>query len=371
MKNKFAFWKIFLRGNQAFASRRVFALCVLTVCAAIATDAFAMPGFKPYIADRFGEYVYYRDYTFQRESYVGFLAYDESTYAVRYYAPADISNGLFEENILLYFSVNPDLPYMHMTGERIATPITPEQTDIVNYLHDLLYDFDAKRINAGDVTPETAPLFDKTSYNDAGLSIAQDYPSFGGRVHILFDYLVPIFNIKKIVSNDNKVVFEIVTIGMLRSSEDNSFTSFSGMSPTNAKKTSTWQPDVKATKITHTVNNQQVTLDSSWTNPMENLWLLGDEALLSLTSGSANISQLLRMMLQNANWQNISLSKKNNMYTLSSVYHQPDSDATMRSFRVITERDSTCTIFMLTIFNNTYESNRSYFDGILKSYSVK
>lgn len=372
MKNKFAFWENILRGKNSFASRRVLTLLALIMCAAIAERAFALPGFTPYIADRSGEYVYYRDYTFNRESYIGFLAYDDSTYAIRYYAPADYENEFLDINILLYFSVDPSLPYLKMTGERIASAITPEQTDIVNYLHDLLYDFNSRRIKAGDVSPNSADLFSKKSYRDAGLSLAQDYPQFGGEVRILFDYLVPLFNIKKIISNDNKVLLEVVMFGMLQSSNDTSFSSFSGISSDNTNSSRNWKANTAlAKKEASTSDGQKISLDEGWSSPMESLWLLGDEAIISMSHTEANVHQLLRMTLQNATWQNLSLTKNDDSYTVSSIYYQPDTKAAMYSSRVITNRQDTFAVFLLTVFNEVYDKNRSYFDAIVKSYKAK
>jgi len=59
-----------------------------------AANLFALP-------DASGEYVYYRDSSFNRESYIGFLYYDDSTYEARYYAPP--TESLAEKNIDMLF----------------------------------------------------------------------------------------------------------------------------------------------------------------------------------------------------------------------------------------------------------------------------
>lgn len=363
-----------MKDMNNFFAKRLLAVSALVVCIALTSNVFALPGFTPHIPDRSGEYVFYRDYSFPRESYVGFLTYDDSTYAARYFAPRDPAKNLVEENVLIYFTLDPNSDYINMTGERIGNAITQEQTDIVNYLHDLVYEFNARRIRADNVNPATANIFGK-KYLDSGLSVSQDYAQFGGKVHIIFDYLVPLFNIKKIISNDNTVILEAVTIGTLQSSNDTTFTSFAGIPDSTKSAASTkksWTPDKSAKKNKATINTQQVSLDSSWTNSMENLWLLGDEALLSMSTANATPEQLLRMTIQNANWKNVAVSKSGKSYTLSSTYYQPTSGNIMKGFRIITEMsDGTCAIFMLTIFNNTYEANKKYFDEIVKSYKAK
>ena len=83
-------------------------------------SAFSLPGTKQYIPDISGEYVYYRDRSFKNESIVGFLFYNESTYAARFYSPADEKNSTSERDITIYVSVNPESKAgMEFTGEKI------------------------------------------------------------------------------------------------------------------------------------------------------------------------------------------------------------------------------------------------------------
>ena len=79
------------------------ALAVLT-----ALRLSALPGFSPSISDVPGEFVYYQDKTFERESYIGFLMYDEKTYAARYYAPFDPKKSAPEMNVRVYVTLDPD-----------------------------------------------------------------------------------------------------------------------------------------------------------------------------------------------------------------------------------------------------------------------
>ena len=49
---------------------------------------FALPGVQQLLPDQSGQFVYYRDSSFDRESYVGIIYFDEATYGLRYFAPA-------------------------------------------------------------------------------------------------------------------------------------------------------------------------------------------------------------------------------------------------------------------------------------------
>ena len=78
----------------------------------LAATAFALPGFTSYLPDNSGDYVFYRDNTFTRESYVGILFYDESTIQIRYYAPQDKVSLLPEKDISILITINPDAPLL-------------------------------------------------------------------------------------------------------------------------------------------------------------------------------------------------------------------------------------------------------------------
>ena len=83
---------------------------------------------------------------------------------------------------------------MDMTGEMIMTEVDPnseDDVDILNYLHDIIYEFSSRRIKADPVEAEA-------------FSISQDYEQFGGKVSVCFDSLIPLFNIKSITQEENR-----------------------------------------------------------------------------------------------------------------------------------------------------------------------
>ena len=101
---------------------------------------FALPGVTKKIPDLSGQFVYYEDKSFERESYFGIIFYDEGTYGLRYFAPSktDVNPLLPKKDIQILFSLDITKKYVELTGERIISAITPEDTDIINYLHDML-----------------------------------------------------------------------------------------------------------------------------------------------------------------------------------------------------------------------------------------
>ncbi|MGN0728160.1 hypothetical protein, partial [Treponema sp.] len=314
--------------------------------------AFSLPGVKQYIPDTSGEYVYYRDKTFRSAAIVGFLYYSEDTYAARFYSPADAEKKQPAKDITIYVSVNPDSAKgIEFTGEKIHGAVSQEDTDIINYMHDLFYEFTFRRQKAQLVS-------------DQAVIERQDFPQFGGTVDIKFSSFVPIFNIAEIKAADGQNIFSIETSGRLLSSEDKSFALFMGVEglPKDKKRV---LKKVKAEEQTVEFGSQKITLDTRWKHSMENLWLLEDFAILSMTSVEFPEEQkksamdiLLRRVCQSTNLSySISPQKKitveNDRVTVMNVFYQPESENITRDFKIITQnKDGKISLCTLTLFDS-------------------
>ncbi|MFA6857304.1 MAG: hypothetical protein WCR31_08855 [Treponema sp.] len=338
--------------------------------------AAALPGFVPYISDVSGEYVYYEDRTFSRPSYIGFLYYNDSAYAVRYYAPGNKDKNLTSRTVEIFFSLNPAADHIELTGERIVGSVTSDDTELINYMHDIFYELNSRRIKAGDVSPASKNREKKVTDN---------FPQFGGKVTMEYDYLIPLFNLKKIVSDKSEELLQVVTAGTLYSSNDTAFTAFTGMPEKYSDRTHVFLNNKKAAKKTFTTaDGQTVVLDSQWTQSMDNLWLLGDTAIVSAAmlpkfGGVQNNADdaVLRQMLQSTkdsyiNWRDIFLEYSQKRYIINCVFFQPDSGTVTRTFRILTKKnDGEYYFFTLSVFNNIYQTNHSYFDSIIGGYTVQ
>jgi len=159
-----------------------------------AEKARAVSGVKDFLPTESGQYVYYKDATFQREAYVGFLQYDEARYAIRYYAPENTKTGQKEEQIELFLTVDTKKDYILMTGERIVAKEANENTATLNYLHDLFYEFASqrKKVNGANFKGSSAVPFSVQKTENIAL--------FGGEVSLTYDYLIPIFNLRSITN---------------------------------------------------------------------------------------------------------------------------------------------------------------------------
>ncbi|MBR1638048.1 MAG: hypothetical protein IJ688_01520 [Treponema sp.] len=341
----------------------------------LAATAFALPGFESYLPDYSGEYVYYKDNSFTRESYVGILYYNESTLQIRYYAPQDNVNYLPEKNISILLTINPDAPYWEMTGERMVSTIMPgtEDVDLVNYLHDLLYEFSAHRIKTEIV-------------ENRETRIIQDYEQFGGSVTIIYDCTIPMFNIRDIIDTEGKTQLKCITTGRLKDNSDTSFDDFKGFPQENTETTGSKKSKSKKSKaksVKYSFENQTLTLDSDWTQAMDNLWLLRNDSVATLSTLPAfdnddetrNQLFILRRVIQSArnaytNYSSLSISNKDTIKITSKVFHS-DREQNVYSTMILSKKkgSSDFDIFSISTYEEPWLENTSYFQKIIKSYS--
>lgn len=360
----------------------------------ISNFIFGLPGFKPYLKDVSGDFVFYKDYTFKRESYVGFLMYDEGTYCARYFAPKNGEKPAKEVKIL--FTVNTDKDFMELTGEKIISGRQADDTEVINYLHDMIYELNARRIKAGSVAPKDVNFSDDdVPFLRQGKIVADEFMQFGGDVKVVYDYVVPLFNVKAVYDYSGDAKFEVLTVGRLTSSDDKSFENFAGFDELEnfgkdvkgnkkadvAKKIKVSKKDVVINK---TEDGQVVALDSGWARSMDNLWMRGNDAVISAIKVSkdfgaenelhADLGFMLKQFLINASgvyrdWKSLFVDFDDEDIKFQSLVYQPGK--VTRNFVLIESEDEAddCAIMTLSVFENVYKKNSKYFNEILDSYS--
>ena len=148
----------------------------------------ALPCVAQYIPDSSGEYVYYEDKSFKNETFVGFLYFNDTTYAARIYSPASAKAKTLEKDITVYVNVDPSKAGFVLTGEKIEGTVEGN-ADLVNYLHDMLYELSKRRQR-------------EVLENGNSLTVGDDFSQFGGPVKIKYNPLIPIFNIEEICGAD-------------------------------------------------------------------------------------------------------------------------------------------------------------------------
>lgn len=365
----------------------------LVLLVAAVTPAAAFPGIQSYLKDESGQYVYYRDYTFPYEAYVGFLHYDEGTYGMRFYAPNQPLEGVSQaaaqagvatkggmvgapKSVEVLFTVNTESNVTEMTGEKFLTNITGNDTEIVNYLHDLVYEFSARRRKLAD------PVVTKEA------SSREDFSQFGGTVTMKYSFDIPIFNLKEIIGADGAPSFQLATVGALASSADNSFFEFTGFPAPMQDKARNFTSTQKKPSQKVRYQSQEIKLDHQWTQAAENMYLLGDVAMVAMTEfqpseqvATAGTTAILDAFCRNlslgttgsyTDWGNRKIQRSKNSLEVSLRTHIPEDNAVSQNFKFITKNKAGgYSIMTLTIFDRAYKDNRKYFDAIVKSYKVK
>jgi hypothetical protein len=337
------------------------------------TAAFALPGFTPFVPDTAGEYVYYRDSSFIRESYIGILNYDDTSYQIRYYAPASRELVAPEKEISLLFSVNPESDFLDMTGEAIISELdyTEDELDIINYLHDLLYEFSSRRIKLENL---------------AGSEVFSDqtFEQFGGKVTMCFDSMIPLFNLKQILDANKTPVFTCVTFGRILNSEDKSFEGFKGLLPAKDYHAPT-KTKIKGKAAKYkTQDGQQITLDSNWQAAADNMWMCGEEAFISIASipqyfedQALNDLFVLRRILESTGGSYTDIEGAEftfdvKKYTIKILTRasQPENKRIVYVFKQITTnpKKELNSYLSLAAWEDSYLEKSSYFTKLLKSF---
>lgn len=360
---------------------------LFTILFGLVTSAFSLPGFSSYIPDQSGDFVYYKDNSFVRESYIGMLMYNDSSFQIRYVAPENKTKKLSKIDISILVSINPKSDYWNMTGERVLTPITntAEEIDILNYLHDIMYEFSARRKKISNVSPKNPNYVTDKNFMNNGLTVSQEYAQFGGNVFISFDSIIPFFNLKAIYDTKGKALLECVVIGKITSSEDKSFNNFEGFA---SKKfvTKLEKLNKKAKPVTvKSTKNLSVTFDENWTvdEQMDFLFTFGDESLIMMMPIEHSQNDLFYTLLTVTK---DSLLSSDDMYTdLREIeclldFKKMTSKITKITTQLNKNRFSSVTLyskqknsnnfdmFMLSTTFHAFNVRKSYYNKIIASF---
>lgn len=347
----------------------------------LTANLFAMPGFSSFIQDQAGEFVYYRDYTFERESYVGFLEYDSYTYQLRYYAPA--SNNLPEKTIATLVTLDLVKNHIDFTGEKIiaADYNNPEDVDIINYLHDLIYEFSKRRSQLFEVKPSMDGYVNFDTMKTNGLYQNDYYAQFGGDITIVYDCVIPFFNIKRIEDTKGKPIFECVELGQIKNSEETIFDNYKPLPPKiKIKQNSKKMKGVKPVEFS--INNQQIIVDNTWEEKLDYMWVQGEDAILTLMTYNTNNNNdsyyiqyfLIRSFLECKDNNFIDYTTCDVIFTdkgfkLYSETYAPNTKKVYYTVKFITlNKDMNYDYLSFAATRGAYQIKQSYYDKILKTY---
>ena len=129
---------------------------------------------------------------------------------------------------------------------------------------------------------------------------------------------------------------------------------------------------------------QKIFVDSQWKQSMDNLWLLGDNAILAVdiiprpaTADTAMLPLLTRRMILGTeqsypDLDRLAITTANNQTRISNLHYKPTTQSVTQDFKILTTlSDGSVAFFTLTVFNGAYVKNKDYFQKILDSYRVE
>lgn len=262
---------------------------------------------------------------------------------------------------------------MELTGEKVLGIqfLGEDGLQIVNYLHDLLYEFNSRRIKNSVI---------------ASLRSTEDFAQFGGSVQIEWNAIIPLFNLESIYSeNDAKKMFYVSTIGRINSTEDKSFENFKGF-PSDFKEKK------HKSKISRKTGTEKVELNgfvfsvySDWERHAENMFTLGDFAVLFETPAFENSASENKVPEKNLDFikRRFLLSSGQNYIDFANLkfadnafcadYYNFETGNVTKSFKKFlkNEKSGSYEYFSLSVFRDVYEKNKKYFDKIAESFESK
>ncbi len=347
----------------------------LLVACLLCASLSALPRVKSYTPDFSGEFVYYRDLSFTTPSLVGIIYYNESTYGARYYCPADKASKTPARDISIYFTIDAENDSIEFTGENIlGSDGSQDDADIVNYLHDFFYEFAERRQRIELQGPES-------------LTVTDDFAQFGGDVKITYNNLIPIFNMEKLSGVDGTDVLYVETVGILTDGNDPAFSYYKGTQTIPKDKKRSFDKKFLAKEKQVKVGKQSVSLDDSWEPGTENMYLLGDNALLTLTEISRpdlfkdSPDQFLEILIRKLSeggstsyvlWQERSYSESDGSVNLDNLFWEPVDGSVTRDFKRLTKlSNGGYALMSLTVYDGVYQKKKSYFDTIIGSLSIE
>jgi hypothetical protein len=276
-----------------------------------------------------------------------------------------------------------------LTGEEFTTEIvTDAQVDIVNYLHDLVYEISARR--------RKMPGWSKQ--NTKTMSSNEHIFLFGGNVVMRYEYYVPVFNLFSVTkppsagSSAGEPLFVLATQGLLQSQDDRTFDDFKGMPPRAAPSAQKGAFAANAKPRKFTACGREFTLDEQWEQPSADepaLWTLGDDAIFYAETSyvafppGSSLNDIPYTALDFYSRDHVmspqdlyvdcpktAVEKTAGAVKISVSYIDPSGSAAaqgMNNFYLIAQRDDMILVVSFMIFEKSYAANKNYFDALVNS----
>lgn len=186
------------------------------------------------------------------------------------------------------------------------------------------------------------------------------------------------FNIKQVFSDESAPEFFIVTAGQLTSATDKTFEKFKGFPEKLQDAAHKMPKSKKLTPLTFkTEDGKNILLDSSWTQSMDNVFMQGDAALISVsTIPHAPIDFLIRQLLLSTedsylNWNLTEITEENGKIKINGLYYQPSTKNLSKNYKIAMKNNSYYDFVTMTVYYSIFEKNRKYYINIINKNSEK
>ncbi len=193
---------------------------------------------------------------------------------------------------------------------------------------------------------------------------------------------MPLFNIRSIEDTNGEKVFDCVTIGQIKDTNDPTFEDFKGfdaIEKTDEKKAKTYS---KAKSLNVSFQNQHLTLDKNWNQQLENFWTLNEDSLIALSAipsfyddADKNNCFIIRKLLLSAKESYTVFSASEYFISgekikIVSKTAQTNSNRMICNTKLLGKNAKTKSFdyFSIATYENAYKANQGYFEKIIKSY---
>lgn len=307
-----------------------------------------------------GDYVLYKDFTFASPSWVGFLKYDDATYASMLYTPSE------RRRICVLFSVSTDGKKMELMGQNLTTKIdlsNNADVEAVNYLMQLLPDLYKWGISAEESKTVQIKGNQKKFSNIAYLN---------GTITVNRVPTVPLFGIESITgTNSGKKVdlLKLVQIGTVNN--DTEF--FNLVLPHEKEQEPSLKLDTKAKKLSLRFAQKNIVISEQWVNQGGNFYLLDNSALLTITElqNAQNIPviELVKLFCTSDSNRTVLLDKlvltgTEKKLSLVNEIYDTQTQAINIDKKYVFFSDNQYTIVSLTVKKADYYAHKKYFDSL-------
>lgn len=362
------------------ALRLALAACALALSAAAPLAAQTAAGsqasagasaFAPFPAGISGDYVVYRDWSWEKPTWIGFLYYNDSTWGA---FMKDPSTG---SDVRLLFSTETLDGKLVLTGQNIVSKITQDDVLSVNYLMKLLPVFHAWRNGAASVSASPSKESGRSSLLPPIVTLDASDAMFGGAVKATFAPEVPVFNMRSLDGAGDRRVMTLERVGRVKSSDTEFFSFVAAGEP---KAGAALALDSKRVAEKRVVDGVSLTLDGQWTMYADNMFFLGNSAALIVDTLDLSLMQiprenlplsLVRMFsLSSADsWvvpSSLSVAGTASRFTVTNLIFDSTRGSLNRDIKtcVVSKDGASCVVISLSVNETAYQANKAYFSSL-------